>query len=62
MLKFFLPAVLMFATFVGAGEVIHACVDSTTGAIRIVGADIAKWEDLEDSGNVRMNWGNCQRV
>lgn len=37
MLRIFLPMLLAVSMFVGSGEIIHACVNSASGAVRIVG-------------------------
>lgn len=39
LIKMFLPLILGLATLISVGEQIRACVDTTTGAIRITAAD-----------------------
>lgn len=39
MFKLFLPIILVMATFIGSGDLIHACVHKESGAVRIVSAD-----------------------
>jgi hypothetical protein len=39
MLKLFLPLILVFAAFIGSGDIIHACVNNDNGAVRIVSAN-----------------------
>ena len=52
MFKLFLPLILVFATFIGSGDIIHACVNNDNGAVRIVNAD------MECSGNeTALEWG-----
>jgi hypothetical protein len=36
MLRLFAPILFALSVFVGSGEIIHACVDTSTGAVRIV--------------------------
>ena len=52
MLKLFLPIVLALATFVGSGEIIHACVTNGTGAVRIVSA-----ETTCNADETALEWG-----
>jgi len=52
MLKLFLPAIMLLALFVGSGDIIHACVDNGTGAVRIVS------EHIEcKAGETKLQWG-----
>ena len=51
MLKLFLPVIMALALFVGSGDIIHACVDNKTGAVRIVS------EQLEcNTGETKIQW------
>jgi len=51
-MKVLLPAILLLATLIGSGEVIHACVARDDGAVRIV----AQGEVCHDD-EVAVEWG-----
>lgn len=52
MYRIFIPIVLAMSLFVGSGEVIHACVDNDSGALRIVTA-----ETVCNADETPLEWG-----
>lgn len=52
MLRLLLPLILTLTAFIGAGEVIHACVNNQSGAIRIVSA-----ETVCTAEETKLEWG-----
>lgn len=52
MLRIFLPMLLAVSVFIGSGEIIHACVTTATGAVRIVGEATSC-----NAGETALQWG-----